>query len=84
MDTHINLSDGLLGTDFIVPALEGDITVKIPEGIIHGELLRVREKGVPSKTGKRGDIIIRVLIDFTKKLSKKQKELIAELKKEGL
>ena len=84
MDAHVNLSDGLLGTDFIIPALEGDITVKIPEGIVHGELLRVREKGVPSKTGKRGDIIIRVLIDFPKKLSKKQKELIAELKKEGL
>jgi molecular chaperone DnaJ len=84
MDAHVKLSDGLLGTDFIVPALEGDITVKIPEGIVHGELLRVREKGVPSKTAKRGDIIIRVLIDFPKKLSKKQKDLISELKKEGL
>lgn len=84
MDTKIKLTDALLGFDFVVPALDGDVTVAIPEGINHGELLRVRGRGVPSSGGKRGDIILRVLIDFPKKLSKKQKELIKDLKEEGL
>lgn len=84
MDAKVKLSDALLGTDFVVPALDGDVTVAIPEGITHGELLRVRGRGVPSSGGKRGDIILRVLIDFPKKLSKKQKDLIKDLKTEGL
>ena len=84
MDAKIKLSDAILGADFIVPALDGDITVKIPEGISHGELLRVRERGVPSKNGRRGDILIRILVDFPKKLSKRQKEIINEMKEEGL
>jgi len=84
MDAKIKLTDALLGLDFVVPALDGDVTVTIPEGISHGELLRVKGRGVPVSNGKRGDILLRVLIDFPKKLSKKQKDLVKDLQSEGL
>lgn len=83
-DLSIKLSEALLGMEYKLKTLEGNtIEVKIPEGINHNELLRVRGKGVPSSRG-RGDIIIRVQIKMPPKLSRKQKEIIEELKKEGL
>ena len=59
------------------------IEVKIPEGINHNELLRVKGKGVPSNRG-RGDIILRIQVKMPTKLSRKSKEIIEELKKEGI
>lgn len=84
MDLPIKLSDALLGMTYNLKTLEeNNIEIKIPEGINHNELLRVRGKGVPSSRG-RGDIIIRVQIKMPTKLSRKTKELVEELKKEGI
>ena len=83
-DLPIKLSDALLGMTYDLKTLEGNIVeVKIPEGINHGELLRVKGKGVPSGHG-RGDIILRIQIKMPNKISKKGKELVEELKKEGI
>ncbi len=84
LDLPIKLSDALLGMNYNLKILEGNtVEVKIPEGINHGELLRVKGKGVPSTRG-RGDIILRIQIKMPSKISKKSKELIEELKKEGV
>lgn len=84
MDLPIKLSDALLGVEYKLKTLEGNnIEVKIPEGINHNELLRVRGRGVPSSRG-RGDIIIRIQVKMPAKLSRKQKDLIEDLKKEGI
>ena len=84
MDLPIKLSDALLGMVYNLKTLEGNnIEVKIPEGINHNELLRVRGKGVPSSRG-RGDIILRIQVKMPSKLSHKSKEIIEELKKEGI
>lgn len=80
----IKLTTALLGGEYSLKTLEGDITVKIPEGITHGEILRVRGKGVPVGPGKRGDLLIKIKIDLPSKLSKDAKQLIEELKKEGI
>lgn len=84
IDLLIKLTDALLGMTYNLKTLEGNIVeVKIPEGINHGEFLRVRGKGVPSNRG-RGDIIIRIQIQMPKKLSRKSKEIIEKLKEEGI
>ncbi len=84
MDIHIKLTDSLLGTVYKLKTLKGGVMeVKIPEGIKHGELLRVKGKGVPYSRG-RGDIIIHIKVDIPKKLSRKSKELIEKLKEEGV
>jgi len=84
MDLPIKLTDALLGMTYKLKTLEENIIeVKIPEGINHNELLRVRGYGVPSTRG-RGDIIIQVQVKMPSKLSKKVKETIEELKKEGI
>lgn len=84
MDLPIKLTDALLGMTYELETLEGKkVEVKIPEGINHQELLRVKGKGVPSGHT-RGDIIIRIILKMPTRLSKKEKELVEELKKEGI
>ncbi len=80
----IKLTTALLGGEYTLKTLEGEIMVKIPEGIAHGEILRVRGKGVPVSGGKRGDLMIKIKIDLPNKLSKGAKHLVEELKKEGI
>jgi molecular chaperone DnaJ len=79
----IKLTDAILGNLYQVETLDGTIEVKIPAGIAHGELLRVKDKGVPTERG-RGDFLIRVSIEIPKKLSKKAQKLIEELREEGI
>ncbi len=84
MDLKIKLSDALLGMTYKLKTLDDhNIEVKIPEGINHGESLKVRGKGVPSTRG-RGDILIKIEVEMPIRLSRKAKELIENLREEGL
>lgn len=96
----VKLSDALLGGERTLETLDGPLTVKIPEGITFGEMLRVKGAGVPlgnkpiartadgkasDKNGdKRGDLIIKLNIQLPKKLSKESKKLLEELRKQGI
>lgn len=84
MDLKIKLSEALLGGEKTIKTLDGDISLKIPERVPFGEILRVKNKGVPNEKGKRGDILIRIFIELPTKISKESKKLIEELKKEGI
>ena len=79
----LKLTDALLGGDYKVETLDGHIELKVPAGITHGELLRVREKGVPTERG-RGDFMVKVNIEIPKKLSRKAQKLVEELREEGV
>ncbi len=80
---HIKLSDALLGNVYKVETLDSEVDIKIPAGVKHGELLRIKGKGVPSASG-TGDFMVRIEIDLPQKLSRKAKKLIEELKEEGI
>ncbi len=84
MNLNIKLSDALLGMEYPIETLDGNIKVKIPEGVSINEILRVREKGVPSAKGKRGDLLIRLNIKMPNKISKKARDLVEKLKEEGI
>jgi len=84
MDLEIKLSDALIGSEYGVKTLDGDIKVKIPEGVNHGEILRIKGKGVPYDKHYRGDILIKIHVQMPKKLTKEAKKAIEILKKEGL
>lgn len=84
MDLKVKLSDALLGSEYNVQTLDGNISVKIPEGVSVGEILRVRGKGVPLDKGRRGDLLIKLHIQFPSRLSKKAKDAVRTLKEEGV
>ncbi|HVU06206.1 MAG TPA: molecular chaperone DnaJ [Candidatus Paceibacterota bacterium] len=87
-ETAVKLSDALLGVSIPLKTLDGDIVVKIPEGISEGEILRVKGKGAPTtargKDGHRGDILVVVHVTMPKKLSKDARKAVEDLKKEGI
>lgn len=80
----VKLTDALLGSEYRVSTLDGEVTISIPAGITHGELLRIKDKGVPIDTTRRGDFMVRVQIETPKNLSKTAKKLIEQLRQEGI
>lgn len=82
-DLNVKLSDALLGAEYPLETLDGSISLKVPEGVSHGEILRIRGKGVPQGRH-RGDALVRVNIVMPRKLSKDAKKKVEELKKEGI
>ncbi|MDP2917975.1 MAG: DnaJ C-terminal domain-containing protein, partial [bacterium] len=81
---NLPLSDALLGGEKKIKTLDGELKVKIPAGINYGEILRIRGKGIPHRQGGRGDLMIKILVEIPKNLSRKSKQLIEELRKEGI
>jgi len=83
MDLEVKLSEAILGGERTIETLDGKVGMKIPEGIASGTQLRIREHGVPSSRGKRGDLIVKVIVKIPTKLSRKAKEAIETLREEG-
>lgn len=81
----IKLTDALLGATYSVKTLDGIVDIKIPEGITHGELIRIKNKGVPIGGGSsRGDFMVRVSLETPKKLSRRARKIVEELREEGI
>lgn len=84
MDLEVKLSDALLGAEYKIETLDGKLKIKIPKGVKHGEILRIKDKGVPITDKKRGSLLVTLKVKLPNKLSSKAKNLVEELKKEGV
>jgi curved DNA-binding protein len=71
----------VLGTNLLVPTLEGSVRLKIPPGTQGGQRFRLRERGLPGASGKRGDLYVVVQIDVPKKLTERERAIWKELAK---
>lgn len=71
----------VLGTEAKVPTLEGSVRLKIPPGTRGGQRFRVRERGLPSSAGARGDLYVDAQIDIPKKITDREREVWLELAK---
>ena len=83
MDLNIPLSEAVLGGEKIIESLDGKLKIKIPAGVDSGEILKIRGKGIPTDRG-RGDLLAKILVKTPKRLSRKARQLMEELKKEGI
>ncbi len=79
LELPITFADAALGAKIVIPTPDGSGELTIPEGTQSGTTFSVRGKGVPKLNGKgRGDLLVTVVIETPKGLSKKQKELLEE------
>jgi molecular chaperone DnaJ len=80
-EVPISFADAALGGELEVPTLDGRVKLKIPDGTQTGKLFRLRSKGVtPVRGGSPGDLLCRVVIETPVNLTKRQGELIQELR----
>jgi len=87
LDLHIvkevSFPDAALGTRVDIKTLEDEIELRIPDGTQNGDVLRVRNKGMPGLQGRgQGDLYVEIHVKTPKKLSRKAKKLLEELKNE--
>lgn len=80
----IKITDALLGSEYTLETLDGKVTVKVPPLKSTDEILRIKGKGVPMGSSKRGDLLIRIKLEFPQKLSSSTKKLLEQLKQEGI
>lgn len=80
----IKLTDALLGAEYAVETLDGSMPIHIPTGTKIGDTVVLKNHGVPTGASKRGNFIVKLNISLPEKLSKRAKEVIEELKKEGI
>jgi molecular chaperone DnaJ len=76
----VSFPQAALGAEIKISTLEGETTLKVPEGTQSGKEFRLRGKGVPylNEHG-RGDLIVQVVVETPKKLTKAQREAIRQL-----
>ena len=87
-EVPINIVQATLGADIKVPTLDGQVTMKVPEGTQPGKVLRLKGKGIPSLLGgSRGDQLVRIKVVVPTKLSDKQKDALrkfADISKDNI
>jgi len=82
-DLFIHIAQAALGDKIEIPVLDGKVELKIPAGIDSGEVIRLKGKGMPRFGGRgRGDMMIKVNVRTPKKMSKKGRKLMEELREE--
>jgi molecular chaperone DnaJ len=75
----VSFSEAALGATIDVPTLKGTEPLIIPAGTQHGEVFKLKAKGLPDvRSYRNGDELVQVVIEVPKKLSEKQKQLLRE------
>ena len=75
----ITFPQAAMGTKIEVPTLAGKKELSIPAGTASGHEFVMHGEGVASlSSGRRGDLVVRVIIEVPRKLSRRQKELLEE------
>ncbi len=79
----VSMVAAAVGGEFEVPTIDGSKTrVKVPEGTQSGRRFRLSGKGMPVLRSKQmGDMYVQVMVETPQKLTKRQRELLAEFEK---
>ncbi|GIW79169.1 MAG: chaperone protein DnaJ [Gemmatales bacterium] len=76
----ISFSQAALGGEIEIPTLEGKYTYNLKRGIQSGDVVVISGKGMPAlRSGRRGDLLVQIIVETPKRLTKRQEELFREL-----
>ena len=78
--TVLDLGTAILGGEIEIPTINGNAKVKIPSGTQSHTVFRLKGQGMPVlNSNKRGDQLVKFVVNIPEKLTKKQQELIKEV-----
>ena len=84
-EVEISLTAAILGEKVNLRTNQGEtITMDIPPGTQDGTTFHFPGKGMTTRSGRRGDLLLTVRVKLPKRLTREQKDLIEELKRMGL
>lgn len=83
-EVHVPMAEAALGTEIDVETIDGDVRMKVPAGTQSGTPFKLSGHGVPlmRSDGDRGPHIVTIIVDTPKNLTKRQRELLEELRGE--
>jgi molecular chaperone DnaJ len=82
--TPVSYATAVLGGKVDVPTPDGTVSLKIPAGSEDGKLIRIKGRGAPKLNGSgKGDVLARVRIQVPKRVNKKERELLEQLRQAG-
>lgn len=82
----ITFSQAALGDEVDIETLEGKkVSLKVLQGTESGKVVRLSGKGIPHFSGwGGGDLYVEFIVRTPKKLNRRQKELLKQLRQQGL
>jgi molecular chaperone DnaJ len=80
IEKTISVIDAIIGANVKVKTPHGDISIAITPGTSHGDVLRVRGKGVPDYNLGLGDLLVNISIKIPKNIELDEKFTLEKLK----
>ena len=81
---ELGIAQAALGCKITVPTLEGKEEVTIQKGSQVGDMVTLKEQGVPSlRTKRRGNLYFEIKVRVPRRISKKQEQLLRDFAAEA-
>ncbi len=82
--TTIDMLTAILGGNIEVPTISGSANIKIPAGTQSHTVFRLKGQGMPFiNSSRRGDQLVKVVVNIPEKLSKNQERLLKDFFADG-
>ncbi len=82
VEIPISFSEAALGSEIEAPTLHGMAKLKVPSGTQSGTIFRLKGKGIPHLNAQgKGDEFVKVTVQTPERLSKKERELLEQLRR---
>jgi len=78
MSVPIAIHEAALGAKIDIDSPDGSVRLRVPPGTQSGQRFRLRDRGFPSRNGRRGDLVVEVRMRLPKVLDERSKELLRE------
>jgi molecular chaperone DnaJ len=79
-EVTLDYVQALLGAELEIPTVTGKTRLEVPVGTQVGDAIKISGEGIPSLRGsRRGDLFVTVSVEFPKKISQKEKDLLKEI-----
>ncbi len=78
MMVPIAIHEAALGAKFDIDTPDGPVKLRVPPGTQSGQRFRFRDRGAPTRSGTRSDLVVEVRLKLPKILDERSKELLRE------